>query len=212
MRSWRNLLIVTAVLLGFSGCATVKGWVGRGEGHGDKAAVVEEAAPAEAASGEDPEISLRRVVEREIAAADHQSAADPDKLVRRKPYWMKEYVEYPENANNLQIELQETESRTRPYIADVKVAKTRYSTRLHRERTAAAEDSNFLRDTGEETLTYEFRGGHWVRTGSLFVADTTEEKVAGNWQPVQEEPERAEPEQEQPKGFIDRTFGWVLGR
>ncbi|MBI2432463.1 MAG: hypothetical protein HYV26_06290 [Candidatus Hydrogenedentes bacterium] len=212
MRKWWMAGVLMGCVLGFSSCATVKGWVGRGE---DKDAAPAAAAPAEAEAGavetEDPETSLRKVVAREIAALDHTSAAAPDQLVRRRPFWLKEYVEYPENSDNLQVEVQETESRSRPYIADVKVPKVRYSTRLHRERNEAANDANFLRDTGEETLTYEYRSGRWVRVGSLFVADKTEEKVSGEWQPVQEEPKRVVTEEDQP-GIFKRSWSWITGR
>jgi hypothetical protein len=204
------LVLGTVVAAELQGCATVRSWTGRDR---DRAPAVslEEASAVPAAPLEDPETSLRRTVQRDVAAMDHASAADQNRLVRRRPYWQKEYVEYPEDANNLRIDIQETESRTRPYIADVKLRKIRYATRLQRERTQAAADTSFLRHTGDETLTYEFRNGRWLRVGSLFVADSTEERVAGNWQPVEERSEEMVT-QEPAKGFFNRTFSWITGR
>lgn len=209
MRKAFLLLVLCAVAaVELQGCATVRNWTGRGGDDTPPVLAAEEAAPV--AGSEDPETSLRRTVEREVAAMDHASKAEPNQLVRRRPYWQKEYVEYPENTSNLRIDIQETESRTRPYIADVKLSKIRYATRLQRDRGVAANDTNFLRHTGEETLTYEYRSGRWVRVGSLFVADSTEEKLGDSWQQVQEQPEQMTPE-EPKRGVFNRALSFITG-
>lgn len=61
-------------------------------------------------------------------------------------------------------------------------------------------------------MSYEYRNGRWTRLGSLFVADTSEEKVGGAWVPVTEEAERTVPAEEEKKGFFGRTLNFITGR
>ena len=210
MRKAFLLLVLGAVAAAeLQGCTTMRGWTGRGKG-AEPAVLAGQTEPAPRAAAEDPETTVRRTGERDGAAMDPLSAADHNPRIRRRPDWHKEYVEYPENANNLRIDLQETESRTRPYIADVKLRKIRFATRPVRDRAQAAADTDFLRHTGEETLTYENRNGRWVRVGSLFVADSTEQRVAGNWQQVEEQREQMTT-QEPKRGFFNRSLSWITG-
>ena len=109
--------------------------------------------------------------------------------------------------------IQETESRTVPYRASVKVDKQRYATKLHRKREDAVADSNYARDTGKETLTFEMRNGRWYRAGSLFVAEKTEEYINGEWVPAKEEVERTvAAEDEQAGSWWQRAWESVTGR
>ena len=109
--------------------------------------------------------------------------------------------------------MQERESRSAPLIADVVLAKQRFVTRLHRDRMEAQNDTNFLRDTGTETTTYELRNGGWVRVGSLFVASKSEENVNGEWAPVKETVERTvAAEEEKSQGWFGRTWSKITGK
>jgi len=103
------------------------------------------------------------------------------KVAKRSPYFYRHYDVYPEGATGLTIAMQERDTRSIPYMADVTVAKQVFSTRLHRKRKEAEKDANFLRDTGAETATYELRNSKWTRVGSMFVASKSEENVNGEW-------------------------------
>jgi len=130
--------------------------------------------------------------------------------VFRRPYFFKEYSVYPDGADEFDADIRETESRTAPVVANVTLEKQRFATRLHRKRAEAAADENFLRDTGVETMTFEWRGGQWKRVGTLFVAEKTEEYVNGEWVPPQEEIQRTVAEEERP-GWWGRTWGKITG-
>jgi NADH:ubiquinone oxidoreductase subunit len=114
----------------------------------------------------------------------------------------------------MKVMLQETESKSVPYMADVTIAKQRFSTKLHRKRGEAEKDVNFLRDTGTETATYELRSGKWVRAGSIFVANKSEENVNGEWMAVDETVKRVVPEEEKKAkgGWLKRTWSSFTGK
>ena len=133
-------------------------------------------------------------------------------VIKRKPYYYKEYAVYPEGAGDIQVDIQEQDSRTVPYVAQVKVSKQRFATKLHRKRDEAVADSNFLRDTGTETMTFELRSQRWWRVGSLFVAEKTEELVNGEWVPAQEEVERTVADEEKDGNWFNRAWSNVTGR
>jgi hypothetical protein len=222
-------LMIAGALLLCAGCSTVGGWMGR---DGDKApdtasadasgASADSAASADGvpvaapavvaeASPSDQEEMLRREVRRDIESEIRSREEDANKVVRRKPYYYREYAVYPSGSENIQVILQEQESRTRPLLADVEVEKQRFSTKLHRKRDEAARDVSFIRDTGTETITYELRGGKWVRIGSLYVADKTEEQVNGEWVPLREEVERTVASEEE-SGWFGRQWIRVKDR
>lgn len=202
-----RIALMIALMAGLTSCATVKGWFGRGD-HGKPAVSAEAVAGDQKANAE---AALRQIIGESVAAAEKDAKEDSGRIIRRSPYFYKEYVSYPEGPDGMKISMQETESRTRPYTADVKLDKVRFSTRLHRKRNEAASDTNFLRDTGEETLTYELRNGRWTRVGSVFIADKSEENINGQWVSVKEEEKRAMDEEEQP-GWFKRTWSHILGR
>ena len=157
-------------------------------GHKSKAPASSDTATAQAPAPASPEEQkaeaesrLRAVVKTRIEAAGAGQAEAKNRLERRNPYYFKQYDVYPDNADNAKIDVQKNESLTAPFLADVKVNKIRFSTRLHRNREEAASDQNFLRDTGVETQTYQYRNGKWNRIATLYVADKTEENVNGEW-------------------------------
>jgi len=173
---------------------------------------VTEAAPAQPTIA-DREAGLREMVRGQIAAAARVADEQKSKVIRSKPYFYKQWDVYPEGPDAFTVLTQEKESRSVPYVADVTVAKQRFATRLHRERAEAEKDVNFLRDTGTETITYEFRNGHWVRTGSLFIADTSEENVNGEWVQVDETSVRTvAAEEDRSEGWLSRTWSTISGR
>lgn len=121
---------------------------------------------------------LDDTVRAEIAASSGRAKA---RFVSHKPYFYKTYAEYPDGPDSYTVDMRDTDSRTAPMSADVTIGKRRFSTRLNRNREQARQDENYLRDTGEETVSLEFRNGEWRRMGSIFVTGRTEELVDGEW-------------------------------
>lgn len=197
MRFFSYFLVTIMILTGIgSGCATGKG------GPGPEAAMVEE----EGTGSNDLEARLQKIIHREIEADLRSANEDKHEVIRRKPYYYKEYAEYPDGSSNPDITLYETESRAAPFRADVSYAKVRYATRLQRRHDSARNDDNFLRHTGRETQAFELRNGRWVRLGSTFVAEKTEQRVGTTWEPFVESTESFAPKEEEP-GFFGRIFG-----
>ena len=163
----------------------------------------------EALSPEEREAVLLERVRARIEAA-HETQDESRREVRyQRPFYFREYAEYPEGIEAVTTEIEPTDSRITPYTATVEVSRTRFSTRMHRSAEAARQDSNFFRSIGAERLSYELRNNRWVKTGSLFVAERTEEYVDGQWRPVQEVAARS-PEPE-PPGWLRRTWNTIVG-
>lgn len=185
-------------------------------GHKDRVEVGSQVAhkPAEARpSVSDHKSALRDLVSIRIKDVTKNAVEQRAVLVKRKPYFYREYEVYPDGPDRFDVTTQERESRTTPLIADVVLAKQRFVTRLHRNRKKAQSDTNFLRDTGTETITYELRNGGWVRVGSLFVASESEENVNGEWVPLEETAKRTvAAEEEKSKGWFGRTWSKIVGR
>jgi hypothetical protein len=170
------------------------------------------AAPGTYTEGE-RESALRNMINARIEMAGRHAEERRSRVITRKPYFFKEYEEYPEGPNAFELVQHETELRTAPIVANVRIPKIRYAIRFHRDRDAAKADENFLRDTGEETITYEFRYGKWAKAGSLFVVEKTEEYVGGQWAPAQEQVAlTVSAEEEQAGNWWDRTLSWLTGR
>lgn len=177
-------------------------WLGRSS----KPDEVEVAATAPGAppTASELEARVRQVVDARIARAD----STPE-FVRHKPYFYKKYEEYP-NAS-YDVALTAKDSRTVPYIAEVRLPKVRYATKMRRNRGEARDDTNFLRETGTEIQTYELRYGDWIFVGSMFQVDRKEERVNGEWVPAQEEVTKTVME-ESNQGWFGRTWSWITGR
>jgi len=204
-----RLLLSAAIVASLSSCATVKGWFGGGEEKEAVAGAVE--GPVAIASKDEAESRLQDTVKKYIMSELRRGEKAKPDMVQKRPYFYKEYVEYPDGTDKFDIQLRDNESRTRPFLAEVKINKIRFSTRMYRERDRAEEDGNFLRDTGTETLSYELRNGRWHRVGSLYVAAKTEENVAGEWVPRREETVRVSPSESRP-GWFKRTWSKITGR
>jgi hypothetical protein len=192
--------VVLAVTLACCSCAMLRG------GGGPQA--------SDAVTAESGEAELKDVVRHHIRSAADSESESRGKLVRKKPYFFKEYAVYPGGPDAFDITMHETESITAPYIADVKVEKQRYATQFHRKKQEAKADDGFFRAKGTETLTYEFRNGKWRKMGSLFVAATVEENVNGEWVLLEEAAQRsiAAQETEEAKGWWGRTWSAITGR
>ncbi|MCP4642615.1 MAG: hypothetical protein GY851_19375 [bacterium] len=170
------------------------------------------ASAAEAPSGDNEE-RLQATVRGIVKAAGTDESRVDAKLVRRKPYYLKEDTVYPDGADGFEVTFRETESRTAPLVAEVTLKKYRYATVLHRKKDEAKADDTILRGSGTETLSFELRNGRWVQLGSLFVAGTTEEKVNGEWVPVQDKVDQAlAAELDEREGFLGRTWSFITGR
>jgi len=177
----------------------------------EPAAIVEaQAEPAVA----DPEAQLRDVMLGEIAMAERAKDEKKTNVIRKKPYFFKEWVEYPDSAeSDMRITVQEKDRHSTPYIADVTVPKQRFVTRFHLKRVEAEQDASFLRESGTETVTFEMRNGKWTRVGSMFVADSTEENVNGEWVPLQETARRTvAAEEEKSESWFKRTWATIVGK
>lgn len=149
---------------------------------------------------------VREYIQIEQGVADQHSAP----VVRRSPYYFKEYVMFPDGEKEFSILFREIDSRIRPLMAEVQINKVRYSTRMHRKRNRAAVDMDFMRDTGMEVLVFELRSGRWLRTGTIFDAGKTEEYINGEWMPRREETQRIVPSEER-QGWFKRTWLRIRG-
>ena len=209
--SIRSLAVVTlAVALGLlSSCATVRGW----RSDSDKGSNVQTGEALEAAaSRSELESELLRIVQVHVADVEANSSNNQSRIIKQRPYYFKEYSNYTNRASESDIVMTELESRTSPYVADVKMNKVRHATRLHRSRDEARLDDSFLRDTGVETLSYELRNGRWTRVGSFFLAEKTEEQVNGDWVTVRRMLQRTVVAEEPEKGWFGKTWSRVTGR
>ena len=201
-------VVVLASLL--SSCATVRGWMpGKGKKH-DKAAVETAGETIQSPDAASREAALRDAVASEIAAAKRAEAAQ-DRVIRRRPYFLKEYSTYPA-PDTLDITMHELESRSRPYAADVRVEKERFYTQMHRSRKNALEDETILRQTGTETMSFEWRDGHWHRVGGVFVAENPETRQGGEWVAVEEGPVAQSAVEEEKPGWFSRQWRRITGK
>lgn len=197
-------------MLALAGCSRLAWWKDRPSPA--QAAPVADATDIQVLR-EDHEAALEQMVKQRVAATPSTADRHQGRLVRRKPYFYREYVNYPEGPDSLKTLITETESRTAPYIANVKLSKVRYATRFHRKKDQARNDENYFRSTGVETLTYEYRNGKWVLLGSFFNVDETQENVNGEWVPLEAQVQRAlAGEDREKKGWFGRTWSRLLRR
>ncbi|MBI2424436.1 MAG: hypothetical protein HYV27_16520 [Candidatus Hydrogenedentes bacterium] len=191
----------------FSSCATMGGWFGGGGPQ------TESGLPDSIAVGaaDDRVAQLESLVKKHVDIVARRKEADQDKVIHRSPYYYKEYSVYDVDWSALEPEIRKTESRTAPYVADVVLPKQRFATKMTRDRQEALGDTRFQRDTGKETLTYELRNGSWVRVGSLFLAEKSEENRNGEWVAVQMAPVEEMNTEKDERGFFGRVWGGITG-
>lgn len=194
---------------GLSGCASLWG----GGKSTPQALLAEEEAAGVPANEAEYRARLETLVRRGVAETEGAAAERQNTVIYKRPYYFRQYENYPSGAASLDVAMRKTESKTAPYVADVSLDKVRFATRIHRRRDEAVADTNFLRDTGRETQTYEFRNGRWVRVGSLFLAEKSEENINGEWVPLEEEVQRTVAAEEQAAdSWWRRAFGRITGR
>lgn len=179
----RFITIVLCVMLTGIGCASVK-----------------PVQPPESQAAPDYTEQLRGLVQQTMTKANQEQDQLRKDVIKRHPYFFKEYSVYDDPGQPFDVVLHKTESRMRPYLADVKLDKTRYSTRFARRYKDAKADEAFFRDKGQETLTYQWRNKEWKQVGSLFVSEMSEEYVNGEWVPRRVEVKHLYEEEE--------TEGW----
>lgn len=193
-------LLMAAVFAGLSGCNILRRG-GTGDTFSDP-----QFTPTRAQAEE----RLHDIVRDYIRETQHDYDRRTAPVIRRRPYFLREFVHYPDGPDVFDVEFREIDSRIRPLLAEVQLNKVRYSTRMHRKRDRAEEDRNFLRDTGEETLVYEWRSGRWTLISVFFNAHKTEELIADEWQPRRDDTLRVIPEEDQP-GWFGRIWQRVRG-
>lgn len=162
------------------------------------------------ANEEDAQARLKEIIREQITAAgtERESAVVP--VIYRRPYYFKEYAFYPDGTDGFEATFRKNDSRTAPLMAEVKMNKVRYSTQMYRKHDQAAADNNFFKDTGVETLVFEWHNGRWSRIGGIFDAQTTEEKVGDEWVPRKEETVRVNPDAEK-RGWFGRMWERIRG-
>jgi hypothetical protein len=203
--------IAVLIVLTLTGCSSMP-FMGDRSSENQPTATTTIATPSEPAAGGQDEADLERIIAAQVEDANAEYEAKRAELVRKRPYYYKEYEYYPDGATFMDMTTRETGSRTAPMVADVSLRKQRYVTKLHRDREAARNDNDFLRDTGEETITYELRNGKWRRVASLFVAESVEQNIDGVWMPVEEVERTDDPEGEEDLSWFGRIWANVTGR
>lgn len=135
-------------------------------------------------------------------------------VIRKRPYYFREYRAYPEGLEEFDVTLRERDSRTVPLEAEVTLYRERYATQLHKKRKVARQDNEFFRTTGEETIHYELKNGRWQRVGSLFVAGPEHVLRDGEWVEMEKEEPAALPplREEDDRGWFSRMWSSITGR
>ncbi len=167
-----------------------------------------EAGAVAATSEVDYEAALRDLVSREVEAGRASAGEGDARLLFSKPYFYKEYWEFPGEESVFSADFTEKESLSIPLTAETEVEKVRFATRVHRDRGEARDDHNYLRSTGIEQASYELRHGQWRRVGSLFLAERTEELRGGEWEQISERKQVVILDDEEPRGFLRRLMFW----
>lgn len=200
-------VVGTILAVGLPACSLF-----RGKSEIESAPMASEPATREQVSETSQEEMLRQTVEEHVARAGRIDSPEEAAVVKHDPYFLKEYAAYPAGLTDMEVRIRETESRMAPKVADVTLAKQRYATEMHRKKNEAREDSTFFRETGEETLTYEWRNNRWVQVASLFIVEVKEERVNGEWRAMEPEVEEETFVTEPEGGFFKRVFGGIFGR
>lgn len=167
-----------------------------------------EAVVSAAPTAEEYQTRLRERVEVELSEARTQQGAENTELIFKRPYYYREYTEYPGGVGVYSLDFTEKESRTTPMTAELEVEKVRYSTRPRTSREEARGDENFLRSTGIDTISYELRSGEWRPVGSLFLASATEENKDGTWVQIHEQRRLTGSLTEEPTSWWQKLKFW----
>jgi len=196
-----SLWIIIVVVLSLAGCSRFRGSSTNDPNQG---LTISENGQS------DHESELIKLVERNIRSNQNHDSPSSAQFISKKPNFFKEYVEYPQGADEADVEIRERDSRSIPYQALVHVSKVRYATSVENSRDKARKDSHYLKSTGTETISYEYRSGNWYRLGSFFVAKSTEVQTDGEWKTVDTTviPTIDELTESDEKGFWSRLKIW----
>lgn len=189
------ILVLLSAALALSACGT----------SGGKAISARNEAGA-AATLDDYKAQLHEIVRAEILEARREADESSAEVRNYKPHFFKEFYDYPQGVDSFEIAFTEKESRTTPLEADVSLPKLRYSTDVQRDRAAVRADSDYQRERGTETISYELRNGRWHRMGSLFVASEISVMRNGQWVERMEEPRTRLDPFEDDDGWFRRTL------
>jgi hypothetical protein len=156
------------------------------------------------------EVQLRALVDRRLTESSTSNSANNAQLLYRKPFYYREYVEYPDDIDSYLVEISKTEYKGTPYVAKVRLAKKRYVTALEKKKPKARKDSEFFYSTGMQTLSYEMRHGKWLETGSVFVAQESQARTSASAKSpaVAEMTEADSSEEESPSGLLSKLKFW----
>jgi hypothetical protein len=156
----------------------------------------------------DEEARLRAILADDIEKTRARESERSARLLFSKPFYYKEYWEFPAEESIFSADFTETESLSIPLTAEAEVERIRYATRATRNKSEARADENFLRSTGIQQISYELRHGQWRRVGSLFLADRTEEFRDGQWVQIDERKPIVVLEDDEKQGFWRRLVFW----
>jgi hypothetical protein len=161
------------------------------------------------ATREDVEAQLRASIDEELARARREQGPRSEDVVFKRPFFYREYFEFPGEAGVFSLDFTEKESRTIPLTADLEVEKVRYATKLYKDQDEARGDENYFRSRGIDYITYELRSGKWRKAGDLFLAKSTEENIDGEWKQVLEKQRPRSIVQDEPSHWYDRLKFWT---
>ena len=206
-----RMMVCVAALLSFSMYAGA-GWFPHwGWGHHKKAKSSDKTDETRVVVQQKMDMKASEGAIRNVVSDYMKKEPEKPRIIHARPYYFKEYVIWNVDGDAYPVDIRKTESRTMPYTARVVLQKQRFYTKYHRKRKTASSDSNFYRASGKEILTLQLRNGHWVKAGSIFIADKVEEKVNGEWVPRREEVSVQQIQQEK-QGFFSRMWSSVFGR
>jgi hypothetical protein len=189
------------LILGAAVCAFAVGCASTGEKSADGNV---SAAP----TAEEYQARLRELVEADLARAREAQGAENAEVVFARPYYYREYFEFPGSPEVYSLDFTEKESRTTPMTAEFEVEKVRFATRPYTKRDEARNDQKFQRSTGIDYVSYELRSGEWHPVGSLFLARVTEENVDGEWKQIEEQRRATGTLIEEPTSWWDKLKFW----
>ena len=150
----RVIFVCGAVLI-LPGCAVLGG------GKSKPAPIAENAT----VDNQVDEVRLRAMVDKRLSESQQHSTADNAALNFSKPYFYKEYVDYPDGIQGYTLEILESDSKGTPYSARISLAKKRYVTKLVKKKSQARSDDSYSEAVGVETLSYEFAMDIGVKRG-----------------------------------------------
>ncbi|MFP6582292.1 MAG: hypothetical protein VCD00_07020 [Candidatus Hydrogenedentota bacterium] len=150
---------------------------------------------------------LRELIDRSLRDAQRADTPGAAELVFRRPYYYREYVNYSDGVEEYDVETIASDSRITPYTAQVRLNKERFTTRFDKKKDRARSNSNFYASRGHETRSYELRHGRWRETGTLFIAEETDDTLKRDT-PEFDEVLLGGGASDESKGFWNRLLFW----